>query len=230
MTVPEASMPRGGAPVIWGEVPTRNKNFTGRDDILERLREGASSRRMAVLPESGPHSSARDPGNPFPQGVHGLGGVGKTAIAIEYAYRHRSDYDLVWWIAADQLPSVRASLAQLASRLGLEITAAGGIEGGIQAVLDALRRGDPYSRWLLVFDNADQPEDILDLIPSGPGNVLITSRNHRWQSVINTVPMDVFTRQESTEFLKRRVGTGLSELDADLLAEKLGDLPLALEQ
>src|SRR5579859_8050875 len=151
MTVPEARMPITSVPTIWGAVPQRNKNFTGRIDILAQLRQGASSRITAVLPE-------QDPDDPLPQAVQGLGGVGKTAIAIEYAYRHRSDYDLVWWIPADQLPSVRGSLAALASRLGLEITAAGGIEGGIQAVLDALRRGDPYSRWLLVFDNADQPE------------------------------------------------------------------------
>ena len=156
--------------------------------------------------------------------------MGKTAIAIEYAYRHRSEYDIVWWIPADQLPSVRASLAQLASRLGLETPTATGIDGSIQAALEALRRGDPYSRWLLVFDNADQPEEIIDFIPRGPGDVLITSRNHRWQSVINTVPMDVFTRAESTEFLAKRVPKGLNDPEADRLADKLGDLPLALEQ
>ena len=98
------------------------------------------------------------------------------------------------------------------------------------AVLDALRRGDPYRRWLLVFDNADQPEDLMDYIPSGTGDVLITSRNHRWQSVIETVQLDVFARAESKEFLTSRVQKGLSESDADRLAEELGDLPLALEQ
>jgi hypothetical protein len=61
-------------------------------------------------------------------------------------------------------------------------------------VIDALRLGEPYSRWLLVFDNADQPEDIKHLIPDGPGDVLIMSRSHLWQSVINTVPIDVFLR------------------------------------
>ena len=230
MTVPEANMPRGGVPVIWGDVPARNKNFTGRDDILDRLREGASSRVTAVLPESGPGSSESDPGNPIPQGVHGLGGVGKTAIAIEYAYRYRSDYDLVWWIAADQLPSVRGSLAELAKRLGLEASPAAGVDGLIAAVRDALRRGEPYSRWLIVFDNADQPEDIKDLIPTGPGDVLITSRNHRWESVISTVPMDVFRPQESRDFLLKRVRKGLTEADAERLAKELGHLPLALEQ
>jgi tetratricopeptide (TPR) repeat protein len=223
MTMPDAVMPVSAVPAIWGNVPTRNKNFTGRVDILARLRQGASSRITAVLAE-------QDPDDPLPQAVQGLGGVGKTAIAIEYAYRHRSDYDLVWWISADQMQSVRGALAQLAVRLGVESTLATGIDGAIQAVLDALRRGDPHSRWLLVFDNADQPEDIIDLIPRGPGDVLITSRNHRWQSVINTVPMDVFDRPESMEFLAKRVVKGLSEQDADRLAEQLGDLPLALEQ
>jgi tetratricopeptide (TPR) repeat protein len=201
----------------------RNKNFTGRDDTLAKLRQGASSRGTAVLPE-------QDPDNPQPQAVHGLGGVGKTAIAIEYAHRFSSEYDLVWWIPSDQLPSVRGSLAALAAKLRLELPAATGIDGAIATVIDALRRGEPYSRWLLVFDNADQPEDIRQLIPDGPGHVLITSRNHRWQSVINTVPMDVFSRQESTDFLRKRVPKGLTEVDAVRLAAKLGDLPLALEQ
>jgi tetratricopeptide (TPR) repeat protein len=223
MTVPEAGLPRMSVPAIWGEVPTRNKNFTGRVDILSRLREGASSRITAVLP-------GQDPDNPLPQAVQGLGGVGKTAIAIEYAHRYSSEYDLVWWIPADQLPSVRGSLATLAARLHLDPPAAAGIDGAISAVLDALRRGEPYGRWLLIFDNADQPEDINHLVPRGPGDVLITSRNHRWQSVINTVPMDVFLRRESMEFLLKRVPRGLSEVDADRLAAKLGDLPLALEQ
>jgi tetratricopeptide (TPR) repeat protein len=223
MTVPDARMARASIPAIWGGVPTRNKNFTGRGDILARLRAGASSRITAVLPERGPD-------DPLPQGVHGMGGVGKTAIAIEYAHRYSSEYDLIWWIPADQLPSVRGSLAGLAQRLGVEAQPAAGIDGLIAAVLDALRRGEPYSRWLLIFDNADQPEEIKDLIPPGPGDVLVTSRNLRWDAVINTVPMDVFLRQESKEFLRKRVPRGLSEDDAGRLAQELGDLPLALEQ
>lgn len=216
-------MPRTSVPAIWGEVPTRNKNFTGRVEILAKLREGASSRITAVLP-------GQDPDNPLPQAVQGLGGVGKTAIAIEYAHRYGPEYDLVWWIPADQLPSVRGSLATLAARLHLDPPTAAGIDGAISAVLDALRRGDPYSRWLLIFDNADQPEEINHLVPRGPGDVLITSRNHRWQSVIDTVPMDVFLRHESMEFLRKRVPKGLTEVDAERLAGELGDLPLALEQ
>jgi tetratricopeptide (TPR) repeat protein len=224
MTAPDAGTPAPRVPTIWGNVPQRNKNFTGRKDILVRLREGSATRIFAVLPEADPHE-------PLPQTVQGLGGVGKTAIAIEYVYRYQSEYDLVWWIPADQLSSIRGSLAQLASRLHLEPAAPGGIDGAIRAVRDALRRGEPYSRWLLIFDNADRPEDIFDLLPGGEGDVLITSRNHKWrQSMVDTVPMDVFTRMESTEFLAKRVPAGLFDQDADRLAEQLGDLPLALEQ
>ena len=220
MTVPDSSVPQRAVPTIWGNVPQRNKNFTGRTYLLDQIRQNAAGKKItAVLP-----------GDPLPQALQGLGGVGKTAVAVEYAHRYRTDYDVVRWVPADQLPLVRASLAALAGQLGLTSTRATGIDSAVVAVLDALRRGEPYSRWLLIFDNADQPEDLEPLIPQGPGDVLITSRNHRWQSVVETVQMDVFTRQESTEFLLRRIPKGLADSDADRLAESLGDLPLALEQ
>ena len=118
----------------------------------------------------------------------------------------------------------------MAPQLGLPPATASGVEGAAQAVLDALRRGAPYQRWLLIFDNADQPEELGDIIPHGPGDVLITSRNPRWQAVVDTVAVDVFSRAESIEFLGKRVPSGLNPNDADQLADELGDLPLALEQ
>ncbi|MEV0582834.1 FxSxx-COOH system tetratricopeptide repeat protein [Nonomuraea sp. NPDC050310] len=209
-------------PEIWGKVPQRNMNFTGRGDLLERLREGLRSDVTAVLPD-------QDQGH-VPRTLHGLGGVGKTQLVIEYAHRFKHEYDLVWWIPADQTMLMKSALAGLASRLRLPVAPSLGVEAVTTAVLDALRRGEPYSRWLLIFDNADAPEDIEDVIPHGPGHVLITSRNHRWQGVVDTISVDVFERDESIEFLLKRVRRGISRDQAGQLADALGNLPLALEQ
>nr|WP_263008718.1 FxSxx-COOH system tetratricopeptide repeat protein [Nonomuraea phyllanthi] len=206
---------RGGLPEVWGEkIPPRNKNFTGREDLLERLRAGIASDVTAVVPHA----------------LHGMGGVGKTQVAVEYAWRYQSEYDVVWWISADQALLVPAALAALAPRLGLPPAKAVGIDDTAAAVLHALRRGEPYDRWLLIFDNADRPEDINQLIPRGPGHVLITSRNQQWRSVVETVPVDVFTQGESVQFLHKRVSSSLQAADAQRLADELGHLPLALEQ
>ncbi|GAA2823084.1 FxSxx-COOH system tetratricopeptide repeat protein [Nonomuraea rubra] len=191
----------------------RNKNFTGREDLLNRLRTGIGDNVTAVVPHT----------------LHGLGGSGKTQLAIEYAYRFRDSYDVVWWVPADQPGLVRATLAQLAPQLGVPDAITAGIEDAANAVLEALRRGDPYARWLLIFDNADQPEDFAELIPPGPGDVLVTSRNPRWAGVYETIAVDVFPRKESMEFLAKRMSSVTIE-ESDKLAEALGDLPLALEQ
>ena len=122
-------------PAIWGNVPQRNKNFTGRQDILTQLRQGVSSRVTAVLPHA-------------LQGWAVLGVT--TAVAIEFANLYRSEYELVWWIPADQPALVRSSLAALAEPLGLQSATAAGIDAAAGCCLDALRRGQPICRWLLI--------------------------------------------------------------------------------
>src|SRR5947209_1124156 len=97
---------------VWGRVPQRNKNFTGREDLLHQLRAGISFDITAVVPHA----------------LHALGGVGKTQLAIEYAWRFQSDYDVVWWIPADQPVLVRSSLAGLARHLGLPSASAIGTD------------------------------------------------------------------------------------------------------
>ncbi|MFL1427930.1 MULTISPECIES: FxSxx-COOH system tetratricopeptide repeat protein [unclassified Nocardiopsis] len=204
------------SPEVWGGVPGRSKNFTGRAQQLNALRSGLMNQITAVLPHT----------------LHGYGGVGKTLMAVEYAHRYRHEYDLVWWINADQPGLVRSSLASLAPQMGLPGVNSSGIEEAAESVLNALRRGDPYHRWLLVYDNADEPEDLRDVIPEGheTGHVLITSRNHRWQAIAETVSVDVFPGTESVEFLKKRIPRGITRAEAEELAEALGHLPLALEQ
>jgi hypothetical protein len=205
---------RDAFPKVWGQVPPQNPYFTGREQLLVQLRETVTTGRAVVLPHT----------------LRGMPGVGKTQLAVEYAYRHRADYDVVWWIPADQPNLVQSSLAALSPHLKLPPATASGVQDAAAAVIDALRRGNPYEKWLLIFDNADEPEDLNNVIPRGSGHVLITSRNHRWQNVADSIEVETFSRSESVEFLTRRAPKAITSAAANELAIELGDLPLALEQ
>ncbi|WP_338675659.1 FxSxx-COOH system tetratricopeptide repeat protein [Streptomyces sp. SCSIO 30461] len=201
----------GTVPKIWN-APPRNPGFTGRSVVLERMRDQLGGGMAVVLPQ--------------PQTLYGLGGVGKTQVALEYVHRFMADYDLVWWISSEQPDDVIAGLAELAVRLGAQ----GGedMAAASQEAVDLLRRGVPSARWLLVFDNADDPEQLKRFFPTG-GHILVTSRNQTWSQYGDALPVDVFLREESIEHLRRRA-PGLTAQDADQVAGAVGDLPLAVEQ
>lgn len=203
---------RTAQPRIWGNLPPRNQNFTGRTELLDLLDQRLSEGTTTVLPEA----------------IHGMGGVGKTQLAIEYAYRHQSEYDIVWWIPSERPGQIGQSLVELARRLGLTTSSEINVAG--PAVREALREGHPYSRWMLIFDNADSPEQVRPYFPTGgSGTILVTSRNRRWGLVGGSLEVDVFTREESKELL-RGSGPVLADEEAEELAKALGDLPLALVQ
>ncbi len=198
-------------PAIVGNLPMRNANFTGRRDLLEALHQRLRAGTTAVLPEA----------------LHGAGGVGKSQLVIEYVYLHQQDFDLIWWIPAERPAQIQNSLGDLAARLNLDVPSTANT--AVPAVLEALRIGRPYSNWLLVFDNAEDPEDVRRFFPKGgPGSIVVTSRNTGWSGLANTLPVDVFDRQESIELMRRR-DPRLAVSDADRLAGRLGDLPLAIE-
>ncbi|THA70346.1 tetratricopeptide repeat protein [Streptomyces sp. A0958] len=210
-TVPGPRFP-SDTPQVWGGVPRRNIRFTGREQLLNDA--------YRALQEAGPGAGVVT--------LHGMSGVGKTQLAAEYVYRFGSEYDVVWWVPADRRALYRQKLAELAPELGLSTGAEYGER--LRAVRDSLRRGDPHSHWLLILDGADEPDQIWDLVPTGPGHVLITSRNPEWsEHNSNLVEVPVYRRGESVAFIRRRAPR-LTSAEADQLAEALEDLPLLLDQ
>jgi tetratricopeptide (TPR) repeat protein len=196
----------GSLPMVWN-VPPRNPNFTGREADLGRIRE-----RLAGHPAVTAHA------------LHGMGGVGKTQAVTEYAYRHAGDYDLVWWVNAEQAALIGDQLARLGEEMGLPLLA------DPHAMAETVRRElRARDRWLLIFDSAEDPRQVRPLLPGGTGHVLVTTRRSGFRSLGGVVDLDVLDRGEAVALLRRRA-PGLADGQAGRLAGRLGDLPLALDQ
>ncbi len=191
----------------------RNPNFTGRESLLEAVREALEGGEAAALT----------------QAIVGLGGVGKTQLALEYAYRHREDYEVVWWVRSEEAARLTDDFCRLAQSLNLREKD----QTDQRIVTEAVRRWlEREGGWLLVFDNVPDRTALKDCLPQGgDGHVLITSRDQQWREVAQPLPVPVWPRDESIEFLRTRTGRKDEEDEAfGELAEELGDLPLALEQ
>jgi hypothetical protein len=207
--MPEGARFPGTVPRIW-RAPVRNADFTGRAATLELLRDKLAGSGAVIVA----------------QALYGLGGVGKTQLAQEYANRFMADYDLVWWVPSERAEEVTQSLADLAHELGLRV--GDNVAEAAKAALEELRR-DTSPHWLLIFDNADNPKQLEPYLPVGSGHVIITSRNQSWTTIADMLEVDVFSREESVAHLLRHV-PDLDAGDATSVAEALGDLPLAIEQ
>jgi tetratricopeptide (TPR) repeat protein len=216
-TFPGRAVPRpakfpGALPTVW-KVAARNPNFTGRDAALAALMRDLSSGSTVTV-----------------QSVHGLGGVGKTQLAIEFAYTHAADYDVVWSITAEDPATIPDQFAALARKLGL--TPANDPDEIREQVHDALR---DTAGWLLIFDNADSIAGIqpwlpsIPLQPGTPGHVIVTTRRGGFGSIGHVLHLDVIDLPAAVQLLRSRVPT-LEEGLAEQLAEQLGRLPLGLEQ
>ena len=188
-------------------LPPRNLNFLGRVDELGQIRANLTDGQVMTV-----------------QALRGMGGIGKTQTAIEYAHRYIADYQLIWWINAEQAALITEQVAALG--IALSLPAAPDTTAAVRAVCDVLRK---QQNWLLIFDNAERIEDLRPVLPGGTGHVLVTTRRGGFRVLGPVLDLDIFDRADAVSLLTRRV-PHLTEEGANALAEQLGDLPLALEQ
>jgi hypothetical protein len=223
---------------------SRNENFCGREDILERL-------AAELLPSQSIVTASGTSLQKF--ALCGFGGIGKTEIAREFSRRHKAAFDAVFWVTADEIAKLDYHYQQISLALGLEdssecksqVVSREIVKGWLSNPQKHLSGSDELGQpgqtrseatWLLVFDNADDPMILADYWPQGSGSILITSRDPLAKRMFTerTSGLDLgpLTQQDSLS-LFNRLTTCPSESEdnaAQKISEALGGVPLAISQ
>jgi tetratricopeptide (TPR) repeat protein len=208
--------------------------FKGREEFLEQI-----SATLSQAEYRGHKRAAAITASVTAATVHGLGGIGKTRAAIEFAHRHADDYTALLFVRADSPEGIKANLAALCGPLVLDLAEKDATELDVQ-VAAALHWLQQHPGWLLILDNVDtEPaakavEDLLGQL-SHSGQVLITSRISRWSAAVVPLALDVLTESDAADFLLERTEKSRRQQPDDpeqarVLARTLGQLALALEQ
>lgn len=224
--LPSEPAPSGAAPTVqtWWKVPSpRNAYFTGRAPILERLHRTFLAQTTGVVLQI----------------LNGLGGIGKTQIALEYVYRFAHTYQAIFWVAADPQGDLLADFVRIAQFLHLSEQD----EPDQTRIVTAIKQWfQQHEGWLLVFDNVEEVTAVHAFCPTaGKGHILITTRSQATGTIAIPCEVEPMELQEGTEFLLRRgklLSPDLSLEQADAqekaaaeeIVRRFGGHPLALDQ
>lgn len=228
-TLPRRDAPpssnRAGASLLWNIPYPRNPFFIGRDELLAQLHQQLHSGQATALSQ--------------PQAISGLGGIGKTQLAVEYAFQYRHDYQTVLWTLADSRESFVLGYIAIAKLLNLPEKEAQEQARVIEAVKTWLQM---HRDWLLILDNADEPDLVLPFLPPVlGGHLLLTTRASALGRLAHRLEVETFSPALGALFVLRRAG--IIAPDAELaqalpqdqelavqIVQNLGGLPLALDQ
>jgi tetratricopeptide (TPR) repeat protein len=210
---------------LWNVSYRRNPFFTGREEVLSQVYNALNTNKAAALTQA--------------QAISGLGGIGKTQIAIEYAYRYHANYQSILWVTASSRDTLIADFVMLAALLDLPEQH----EKDQDIVVRAMKRWlSTHKGWLLILDNVDDLEMVVEFLPmQGEGNVLLTTRLQALGTIAQSIEVEKMELEEGVTFLLRRakafppdVPLNRSEQECFSLAEAvvtaLDGLPLALDQ
>lgn len=202
----------------WNVPYQRNRYFTGRSAVLHHIHELLTIEQSATgLPRCA---------------VSGLAGVGKTQVAVEYAYLHAAAYAAIFWVSGESEETLSASFGALALLLGLPEQHMRDQRRLVEAVL---RWFNSHRDWLLIIDNVEQLETVAPYIPcTRQGALLLTTRLLTLGTLAQVIELAPLSNAEGTHFLLRRVGrpeaTAPQNEAASRVVELVGGLPLALDQ
>ncbi|GFF21645.1 tetratricopeptide repeat-domain-containing protein [Aspergillus terreus] len=231
-------------PCILLNTHSANEDFCGREDILELLAtELLPSKSTATASGSGLRQFA----------LCGFGGIGKTEIAREFSRRHKTSFDAVFWVTADEIAKLDHHYQEISLALGLEdpaecksqVVTREIVKGWLSNPRKYLSDSDEFAQpgsssseatWLLVFDNADDPMILADYWPQGSGSILVTSRDPLAKSMFTRrssgLDLGPLTQQESISLFNHLTANSSEPEDGmtQQISEILGGVPLAISQ
>src|SRR6266516_2618114 len=214
-----------GLPPVWNIPYPHNPLFTGREQLLTQLASTLHAGQPTALSQ--------------PQAISGLGGIGKTQLALEYAYRYRQKYQAVLWAQAETRENLTSSYLTIATLLNLPEKSEQESARVIAAAKNWLQRN---TDWLLILDNADDLALARDFLPpSVGGHVLLTTRAQATGRFAHCLQVDILSTELGALFLLRRAGRVAPDATleqasehnrsaARAICEEGGGLPLALDQ
>jgi hypothetical protein len=196
------------SPDLWSAWNLANRpiSFVGYPAMLSSIRSESRCRDRLLV-----------------HAFYGVRGAGKTALALEYAHRFASDYEIIWWVSADEVGSIPDQMVELARALDLEISST------TTAVLALRRVLRSRARWLLIFDGAEDLDSVRDWLPDGRGHVIVTSRRRQWEPLSVPILVDGLPPDDCVELICGQLGS-TDRSKAAQLAEQLGGLPMAITQ
>lgn len=214
----DATRERIALRIIWNVPFQRNPLFTGREAVLAHLHAQLHKGQTVALTQT--------------QAIHGLGGIGKTQTAVEYAHRHRHDYQAILWVQAGTQDALVSSFVSLATLLRLPERE----EQEQQRIVNAVKRWlGEHTQWLFILDNVEDIRVVKTFLPTTySGHVLVTTRSQALGGIAQGIMLEQMEPHEGILFLLRRAtiigldGT-LDHIDADDMAtatdivEELGD-------
>ena len=217
---------------VWNVPYLRNPHFTGREEVLDRLHQQLFPTAQQEL------TVTRRAALTQPQAIKGLGGIGKTQIAVEYAYRslEQEHYTHTLWVNAASEEALLTSFVALAELLPDDFAAKN--ETDQDKLVAAIKRWleQCQERWLLIFDNADEVSLVQRYLPTrGPGSILLTTRADAIGSLATPIEVETMGFVEGAELLLRRAQRFEKANDEDFneagnIVVALDYFPLALDQ
>jgi tetratricopeptide (TPR) repeat protein/transcriptional regulator with XRE-family HTH domain len=218
---PASTMP------IWKMPHRRNMYFTGREDALLNLRDTLTARKMGVTLQI--------------CALSGLGGIGKTQVAVEYAYRYADEYAAILWARADSYQSLTTDFVTFVHTDALNLPERADTDQA--QIVEAVKRWlQQHKAWLLILDNADDVETVYDFLPTrGEGHILLTTRSQATGPGMKSFEIEKMGREEGALLLLRRakliaedasldVASESERAEAEAICAMLDGLPLALDQ